>query len=151
MTSSSCLPRSPSGARTRPTSCSARSSAPSPSSKSLASPSECRGDVARRPARADTLGALPAIGYNAARGTKTPRWTTRTVGTVKRAFGLAEDNPGWTLQQIAEALNQEGHTIAQGKPFHRMQVQRILRREGLYGGTYSYSGIAAAGKHAAIL
>lgn len=37
-------------------------------------------------------------------------------------------NEGKTLQQIAEALNAEGHTTRRGKPFGHVQVLRLLDR-----------------------
>jgi site-specific DNA recombinase len=57
----------------------------------------------------------------------------------------------WTLQQVANQLNREGHTTAQGKRFRPMQVKRILDRIDFYGGTYSYAGIQAGGQHQAII
>ncbi|HHY99095.1 MAG TPA: hypothetical protein GX509_10200 [Firmicutes bacterium] len=57
----------------------------------------------------------------------------------------------WSLQAIADQLNREGHTTAQGRAFHKMQVKRILDRREFYEGEYRYAGIEARGKHQAIL
>jgi DNA invertase Pin-like site-specific DNA recombinase len=96
-------------------------------------------------------GGGAAIGYKASRGSKALQVDEEKAGTVRRVFELARRNPGWTLQHLADVLNGEGHTTAQGKAFGKMQVQRILKREGLYGGTYCYAGVSAAGKHEALL
>jgi hypothetical protein len=44
------------------------------------------------------------------------------------------------LQRLADILNAKGHTIKHGKPFHVMQVKRILDRRSLYEGRYSMQG-----------
>ncbi len=96
-------------------------------------------------------GGGAAIGYTAKRGGKTLQLDRDKALTVKRVFDLREERPGWTLQQLADRLNKEGHTTAQGKRFKPMQVKRILDRQGLYSGVYSYSGIEAEGQHEAII
>ncbi len=96
-------------------------------------------------------GGGAAIGYKAIRGGKVLELDQEKALTVKRVFELKEEQPGWTLQQLADQLNKEGHTTAQGKRFKPMQVKRILDRQGLYSGTYSYSGIEAEGLHKAII
>jgi hypothetical protein len=45
----------------------------------------------------------------------------------------------------------QGHTTKHGKPFHAMQVKRILDRRVLYEGNYRYAGVEADGQHRAIL
>jgi site-specific DNA recombinase len=55
------------------------------------------------------------------------------------------------MQKIANTLNRNGLTTAQGKSFKRMQVKRILDRRAIYEGRYRYSGIEANGKHEPIL
>ena len=56
-----------------------------------------------------------------------------------------------TLQKIAEILNAEGFTTKEDKPFHLMQVKRILDRKAFYEGIYRYSGVEVDGKHQCIL
>ena len=96
-------------------------------------------------------GGGAAIGYKAIRGGKALQLDQEKALTVKRVFDLKEERPSWTLQQLADRLNKEGHTTAQGKRFKSMQVKRILDRQRLYSGIYSYSGIEAEGQHEAIL
>lgn len=96
-------------------------------------------------------GGGAAIGYKAEKGGKVLTLDSEKALTVKRVFELRQERPDWTLQQIADQLNREGHSTAQGKQFKKMQVKRILDRKGLYSGTYSYSGIEAEGKHTNII
>jgi site-specific DNA recombinase len=96
-------------------------------------------------------GGGAAIGYKATRGGKVLQLDQEKALTVKRVFELKEERPGWTLQQLADQLNREGHSTAQGKAFKPMQVKRILDRKEFYGGTYSYSDIKAEGLHDAII
>jgi DNA invertase Pin-like site-specific DNA recombinase len=37
---------------------------------------------------------------------------------------------GWTQQEIADELNDQGHTTRRGKPWSQVQVARVLRRAG---------------------
>jgi site-specific DNA recombinase len=96
-------------------------------------------------------GGGAAIGYRAKRGGKVLLLDQEKALTVQRVFELRDKQPTWTLQQLADQLNKEGHTTAQGKKFKSMQVKRILDRKNFYSGTYSYSGIESAGQHEAIL
>lgn len=96
-------------------------------------------------------GGVPALGYKATRGKKSLAVDEEKAAAVKRIFELARKRSKLTLQQIADKLNEEGHTAAQGKPFHKMQVKRVLDRKSLYQGKYSYAGIEAPGKHKSIL
>ena len=73
------------------------------------------------------------------------------VETVQRTFELRRQHTAWSLQQVADQLNREGYTTAQGKKFRRMQVKRILDRMDFYAGMYSYAGIQAGGQHQAII
>ena len=59
--------------------------------------------------------------------------------------------PDASLQKLADTLNAEGHTTKHCKPFHAMQVKRILDRRSLYEGRYRYAGVEAEGQHRAIL
>jgi hypothetical protein len=68
-----------------------------------------------------------------------------------RAFELRDAKPGASLQKLADILNLEGSTTKEGKPFHAMQVKRILDRKAFYEGAYIYSGVKANGQHQTIL
>lgn len=97
-------------------------------------------------------GGGAAIGYTAARGQKVLELDTDKINTVKRVFQLREEYPGNSLQQIADQLNMEGHTTAQGAAFSKVQVKRILDRREFYSGTYVYSDITTEkGLHQAII
>ncbi len=97
------------------------------------------------------FGGRAAYGYSSKRGAKKLRIDKSKALAVKRTFELREQHPEWSLRQLAERLNEEGHTTAQGKLFKPMQVKRILDREDFYSGKYSYAGIEAKGKHKAII
>ncbi len=96
-------------------------------------------------------GGRAAFGYCAKRGAKKLRIDNSKARAVKRTFELRANYPGWSLRQLAERLNEEGHTTAQGKKFKPMQVKRILDRKEFYNGRYTYGGIDVKGKHKAIL
>ncbi len=96
-------------------------------------------------------GGKAPIGYRAERGGKALILDEEKASTVKRVFELREAMPDAPLQKIADILNAEGFTTKEGKPFHPMQVKRILDRRAFYEGVYSYSEIEAEGKHKAIL
>ena len=96
-------------------------------------------------------GGRAAFGYCAKRGAKKLRIDKNKARAVIRAFELRANNPEWSLRQLAERLNKEGYTTAQGKSFKPMQIKRILDREEFYNGRYSYAGIEAKGKHKAII
>ncbi|MDD5736338.1 MAG: recombinase family protein [Methanothrix soehngenii] len=96
-------------------------------------------------------GGKAPIGYRAERGDKALILDEEKAGTVKRAFELQEASPDASLRKIADALNAEGHTSKEGKPFHPMQVKRIFDRKAFYEGIYRYSGVIAEGQHEAIL
>jgi site-specific DNA recombinase len=96
-------------------------------------------------------GGRPAIGYQVAKGQKALEVDGEKIATVQRVFALRNKRPKMTLQRIADILNKEGHTTAQGKQFQPMQVKRILDRKALYSGLYHYAGIEAAGQHDAII
>ena len=91
------------------------------------------------------------IGYEAERGSKVLKLDGEKAETVRRVFELKDANPGASLQQLADRLNAEGYTTAQGCSFKKMQVKRILDRRDFYAGLYSYAGIEAEGRHEAIL
>ena len=95
-------------------------------------------------------GAAP-IGYKAERGSKVLTLDPNKAQTVARVFELRAQEPGFTLQQLADQLNREGHTTARGAEFKPMTVKRILDRKGMYKGGYEYAGVKAQGKHKAII
>ena len=96
-------------------------------------------------------GGGPALGYKAARGKKVLELDREKALTVKRVFELKEERPDYTLQGLADQLNKEGHSTAQGKKFKPMQVKRILDRKDFYSGVYSYTGVESEGLHQAII
>ncbi|MDQ1254763.1 MAG: site-specific recombinase [Euryarchaeota archaeon] len=96
-------------------------------------------------------GGKAPIGYRAERGGKALTLDEEKASTVRRVFELRDAKPDASLKKIADMLNAEGYTTKEGKPFHPMQVKRILDRQDLYEGNYKYSGIEAAGKHPHII
>lgn len=96
-------------------------------------------------------GGRPPIGYKADATQGALIIDHDKARTVKRCMKLKADNPSWTLQQIADHLNEEGHSTAKGKRFHPVQVKMILDRRELYAGLYSYAGVTADGQHQAII
>ena len=96
-------------------------------------------------------GGKAPIGYRAERGDKVLTLDEEKTGTVKRVFELRDEKPNASLKKIADILNAEGFTTKEGKPFHAMQVKRILDRQAVYEGLYKYSGIEAVGKHQRII
>lgn len=82
---------------------------------------------------------------------KLGRGRHKKAQAVKRLFDIREQNPNWSLSEIAFQLNQEGFTTQQGKQFTKVQVKRILDRREFYEGQYHYGGITATGLHQAIL
>lgn len=96
-------------------------------------------------------GGKAPIGYKAKRGDKALTQDEEKVSTVRRVFELRDEKPDASLQKIADILNSEGLTTKEGKPFHAMQVKRIIDRRGIYEGRYRYSGIEATGRHQPII
>lgn len=96
-------------------------------------------------------GGNVALGYKVEKGKKSLVIDNRQAKTVQRVFDLKEQYPLWTLTQLAERLNEEGHRTKQGKLFTKVQVKRILDRRNFYSGKYQYGDIIANGKHQAIL
>ncbi|MBS3682287.1 recombinase family protein [Ornithinibacillus massiliensis] len=96
-------------------------------------------------------GGNVALGYKVEKSKKRLVIDDRQAKTVQRVFDLKEQYPSWTLTQLAERLNEEGHRTKQGKLFTKVQVKRILDRKAFYSGLYHYEEITANGKHQAIL
>ncbi|UQZ32238.1 recombinase family protein [Paenibacillus sp. PK3_47] len=96
-------------------------------------------------------GGRAAFGYKARKGLKAIEVNDKQAQAVKLLFDIREQNPNWSLSEIAFQLNQEGFTTQQGKQFTKVQVKRILDRKALYEGQYHYGGITATGLHQAIL
>lgn len=97
-------------------------------------------------------GGGAAIGYKSVRGQKTLLVDMDKAAAVKRVFELRDQNPLCSLQAIAELINSEGYTTAQGKEFSKVQVKRILDRRALYSGGYEYGGVCAGqGQQQAII
>ena len=96
-------------------------------------------------------GGKAPIGYKAERGHKALILDEEKVIVVRRVFELRAAKPDASLQKIADILNSEGYSTKEGKPFHAMQVKRILDRKAFYEGTYRYSGVEVDGQHQTIL
>lgn len=94
-------------------------------------------------------GGNAAIGYTTERGKKALATDKEKAAGVRLVFSLHDT--GLKLQQIADRLNEAGHTTKQGARFTPTQVMRILNRRRLYAGEYTYSGITAKGRHTAII
>lgn len=94
-------------------------------------------------------GGKAPLGYKALKGSKSLALDEEKVELIRKVFQMRDS--GACMQKIADALNNEGLTTAQGKSFQRMQVKRILDRRAVYEGRYRYSGIEADGKHKPIL
>jgi len=72
---------------------------------------------------------------------------------IKRIFKLRRKTPKQkrrSYQKIAEILNQEGFTV-KSKPFHAMQIKRIIDRKQFYQGKMIYGNIVVDGKHERIV
>lgn len=95
-------------------------------------------------------GGVP-IGFECKRGDKALSLDEEKSEVVKRVFQIKQENPTWPLDKIAAQLNLEGLSTKQNKPFHRMQVKRILDRSAIYQGQYKYAGIESQGQHQAII
>lgn len=96
-------------------------------------------------------GGKVAIGYKAKKGQKTLQVDREQAKTVQRVLEIKATNPTWSLSQIAQQLNQEGHVTKQGRPFTKVQVKRILDRRDFYRGLYRYSDIQVIGQHQVII
>jgi site-specific DNA recombinase len=96
-------------------------------------------------------GGRAAFGYKAKKGQKSISVNETQALAVRRLFDIREQNPAWTLSELASQLNQEGFTTQQGKLFTKVQVKRILDRRDFYQGTYRYGNIEAEGLHQAII
>lgn len=96
-------------------------------------------------------GGNTALGYTNKRDSKVITIDEQKAITVQRVFELKATYPIWSLQQIADQLNQEGHRTKEEKLFQKTQVKRVLERVSLYTGIYKYSGIEVPGQHKAII
>lgn len=89
-----------------------------------------RGRAQKRACHGYAGGAAP-LGLRAVRKSGTLHPTAKLPAAL-RTLALKDANPDWSLRQIAEALNQEGHTTAEGKRFTAVQVNRILKNQQHY-------------------
>lgn len=105
----------------------------------------------KKAAQGGYAGGRAAFGYKAKKGQKVIEVNKAQANTVRRLFDIREQNPNWTLTEMAIQMNQEGFTTQQGKQFTKVQVKRILDRREFYEGQYHYGGITATGLHQAIL
>lgn len=105
----------------------------------------------KKPQQGGYAGGNVALGYKVEKGKKSLVIDGRQAKTVQRVFNLRDEYPSWSLTQLAEQLNEEGHRTKQGKLFTKVQIKRILDRKAFYSGLYRYGDITANGKHQAIL
>lgn len=105
----------------------------------------------KKAAQGGYAGGRAAFGYKAKKGQKVIEVNKAQANTVRRLFDIREQNPNWTLTEMAIQMNQEGFTTQQGKQFTKVQVKRILDRREFYEGQYQYGDITATGLHQAIL
>lgn len=96
-------------------------------------------------------GGRVAFGYSARRGQKVLQVDNEQADIIRYLFSLKEQFPSWSLSQLACKLNEQGYRTAQGKTFTKVQVKRILDREGLYKGLYRYGQVEVQGQHQAII
>ena len=100
--------------------------------------------------RGGYAGGAPPLGYRAFRGTGVLVIDEEAAATVRRVFALEAE--GLSRRAIAERLNAERRTTAEGKAFTHVQVGRILERRAFYAGEYEYAGVASRkGDHEPIL
>jgi DNA invertase Pin-like site-specific DNA recombinase len=81
--------------------------------------------------RGTSMGGQSAYGYRAA-GKGALHVDAHEARLVARTFDLA--GTGITLERVAELLAEEGFRTRKGTRIARMQVLRLLRREGVYRG-----------------
>lgn len=93
-------------------------------------------------------GRVP-IGYISDKNTNTLVVNLQKVEAIKLVFKLRA--LGMSFQQIADFLNEAGHTSALNKEFSKNQIKRIYDRKNLYSGNCKYSNIEAIGLHQAII
>ena len=93
-------------------------------------------------------GRVP-IGYISDKNTNTLVVNPQKVEAIKLVFKLRA--LGMSFQQIADFLNEAGHTSALNKEFSKNQIKRIYDRKNLYSGNCKYSNIEAIGLHQAII
>ncbi|WP_413366202.1 recombinase family protein [Lysinibacillus sp. 3P01SB] len=91
------------------------------------------------------------FGYTVKKGQKVVRIDGEKAVIVRRLFAFKHLYPHWSLSQLAEQLNAEGHRTKKGKRFTKVQVKRILDRESFYKGLYTYGQIQVNGQHPAII
>lgn len=97
-------------------------------------------------------GGKAAYGYHVQKGTKQLSISPENARAVQRVFTIRNQNPSWSLSQIASQLNLEGYKTAQNKDFTKVQVKRILDREAFYKGLYQYGDVTCQqGQHPAII
>ena len=95
-------------------------------------------------------GGRPAFGYGAQRGSRVLTVEPDEAMVVQQVFALRAQ--GLPLRSVALELNARGLVTAENKPWHAVQVKRVLDRRPLYCGQYEYGGITTTeGKQERIL
>ena len=96
-------------------------------------------------------GGRPPIGYSYDKGQL--KIIPEEAAAIKKIFQLRRKSPGTkrrSYQKIAEILNSEDFTV-KNKPFHAMQIKRIIDRKSFYKGKMIYGDIVSDGNHERIL
>jgi len=107
----------------------------------------------RKASNGGYAGGRPPLGYRVGSTGELEIDPDKAVA-VRRVFELSEqrqDGQSPSLQQIADCLNAEGCSTANGKPFQRVQVKRILDRRDFYLGHYRYGNVSVSGEHEPLL
>lgn len=95
-------------------------------------------------------GGKAPLGYAQQKGSKVLALDEEGAAAVRRVFELEAE--GLSNQAIADRMNAEGYTTAQGKAFHAVQVWRVRQRRDVYEGRYRFAGVEAEhGEHTPIL
>jgi DNA invertase Pin-like site-specific DNA recombinase len=95
-------------------------------------------------------GGRAPMGYTMTKGSGKLTLDPVAAQTIRLIFSLRSQK--LSMRDIANKLNSAGITTATGSKWHETQVKRVLDREALYRGHYSYAGITAdQGQQQAIL
>lgn len=90
-------------------------------------------------------------GYRSSRHGKHLEVNEKEAEAVRHLFLLKDAEPGITLQNMADIMNEEGYRGRNGKAFNSMLVKRILGRKDFYRGKYRYGTVESRGDYQPIL
>jgi len=108
----------------------------------------------RKATQGGYAGGGAPLGYKKAKGSRRLDLDPEKIATVQRIFELSRKRPKGkkaSLQYIADQVNLEGHSTAEGKPFQRVHIKRVLDKKDFYKGLYRYGEVEAKGQHQSIL